>query len=434
MAVIGPTLLTSDRGPGARAELRTEYKKRLIRRQRNRAVFCTMLFGDVFGKDRPMSIPKIRHEPADDGYRFRWFETTRLAPTLTLTETPSPADTDTAFTVGDCSMCTEGEVLRVISNPAGTGTGELMIIPHNNWDEHATNLVVRRGMFGTTANSLATGAVLLRLAPTVPETGVTTIGSRAGTRSELYGATQEVWVEMSQSKRRRSSPAWYGWDWIEDEKDRIADFFEGIERAFLFMEAAQTTETATSVTGTPLLITTAGLEGRISTHRFDAGGNCGYDDFIAYMGTMARANAGNGCQWIVLAGQRVLQHLSLWGIDYYKSSPGDDTFGLNYSTIDVPNIGKMPFYWCPVLDESEMSDGCYILDTQNESLALRYLREGPPDTGRSWDIATTLDGSWLDITATGSTDKTFRLECNVGLEVNDEARFGLISRFTTQMQ
>jgi hypothetical protein len=431
MAIQGTTLLTSDRGPGARAELRTEYKKRLIRRQRNRAVFCTMLFGNVFGKDRPMSIPKIRHEAADDGYRFRWFETTRNPVICTLTATPSPAASATTLTVGDCSMCTDGEIFRVISNPGGD-TGELMYIPFN-WSESTTSLTVVRGAFGTTAVSLASGAELLRLAPAIPETGVTGIGARAGTRTELYGATQEVWVEISQSKRRRSSPAWYGWDWIEDEKDRVADFFEGIERSFLFMEAAQTTAQATGVTNTPLLITTAGLEGRISTHRFDSGGNCGYDDFIAYMGTMARANAGNGCQWIVLAGQRVLQHLSLWGIDYYKSSPGDDTFGLNYSTIDVPNIGKMPFYWCPVLDESEMSDGCYIIDTQNESLALRYLREGPPDSGRSWDIAATLNGNWLDITETGSTDKSFRLECNVGLEVNDEARFGLITRFTTQM-
>lgn len=414
---------------GQTDQLTRNVLKRLLHHAPTESMLWTLLEGNAIDK-RISPIPQLETRGAK-------FEVLEIEPTPTLcVATAAHSAAVTTINVDDARPFVARDVLQVIRNGA-TARAEIVRV----LTAGTTSFVVQaRGMFGSTAAAIESGATLKKIGSALAEGFGATKGALHPTPTKHIGATQWHGEECAATSHRLAMEAFWGSEWPTWVGDMVNRLKKGVENSFFYNNLADyaTTEHASLDATTPVIFTSDGINGRVTTNRFQFKGAT-YADVCDAFGVMRRNNIGaNDMVWIGLCPQRSFTHISLWGADKLETRVTDDEFGFIAARLKIPGAtnGILPLYCCPVLDEGIFENGLVILSvgaTDNTPhIRLRYLQEGEP-RNINWNIRA-MDEGGKDITPIGYTGQILkRVECNVGLELNLQKRHAIFDEFASPM-
>ena len=400
-------------------QLQRNVLKRLLQVDYEQTPLYTFLAGGVWDK----RISPLEFAPTY-GPTFEVFEIDSTP--VTCLATADHNNSTTTLTLDDTSPFLARENLQVIRNQ-GEAVGEVMRI--ESVDSGTQITVENRGMFNSTAAVIKNGAMLKKVGTAVGTSGVDSKGIVIPRPEKHIGSIQYQMEECGAEAARLAMAAFWGGEWPGWFMQKVNDLKLGVENSFWYNYLADYTTTCTIVAGQKVL-TTDGVNGRVTTHRFKAAG-CSYLDLCDHFAVYRRNNKGaSDMKLIAFAPIRSINHINEWGTERIRtSSTVSGLFGFNTTQLVVPGVpgGILPIVHAPILDEGIFESGMVVLSFGRTNgqphIRGRYLQEQAQPRGKNWSIQVVDETGGTDITPIGYTAKVLRrVECMVGLELNIQKR------------
>jgi hypothetical protein len=303
---------------------------------------------------RSLKASKTCHRP-----KFEWLEDILLSKVVTLTADNSGAGLTgtTTVTAADLSKIANYDVVK---NPR---TGDIGLVTNNALS--GTTFTVTRS-FGTTAAAAWTSGDILLVIGSANKEYAAIRSIIATQKSDVYNYAQIFRTPFGFSRVARDTEMYGEQEKPYQTRKRAIEHKTDIERAFLFGQPYEETDTSGGVGGDPTAggrWATGGIDYFISSNRKDAGGALTYNTLLDWAQDLFRY--GNKKERICIAAPVVLSSLARMAAEKLLVQEGVEEFGLSIFRILTPH-GKLMFINHPLLSEtSAYNERCYALDMDN---------------------------------------------------------------------
>lgn len=300
---------------------------------------------------RTIKASKTCHRP-----KFEWLEDILLSKVITLTADATTGVTITA-TAADVTKVANYDVFK---NPR---TGDICLVTSAGATSVTCTVVRTFGI--TAAASWLTGDVLLCIGSANKEyAGIRSIV--ATQKSPLYNYAQIFRTPFGFSRVARDTEMYGEQEKPYQTRKRAIEHRTDMERAFLFGEPYEQTDTSGGTGGDPTAggrWATGGIDYFISSNRKDAGGTLTYNTLLDWAQDLFRY--GNKKERVCIAAPVVLSAVARMAAEKLLVQEGVEEYGLSIFRILTPH-GKLMLINHPLLSETaSYNERMYALDMDN---------------------------------------------------------------------